>query len=290
MTGPLTWRSALYVPASNARFVEKAQTRGADAVILDLEDGVAPAQKAEARTRAAATIAPGSPAAWAVRINSPMRLAAADIEAVIRPGLAALLVPKCESADRVCWLAEAVTELEAERRMTSGSVALVPIIETPQALARATEIAAAHPRCAALMLGGEDFAAAIGATTDPEVLQLPRQMIVFAARAAGVTPLGLMQSIADFADTDALAAAARRARRFGFEGATCVHPGAVAVLNAAFTPDADEVAQAQRILDAMQAGLTRGEGAVRLDGQMIDAPVAARAARVLAAAQRREMP
>jgi citrate lyase subunit beta/citryl-CoA lyase len=95
-----------------------------------------------------------------------------------------------------------------------------------------------------------------------------------------------MQSIADFADTDALAAAARRARRFGFEGATCVHPGAVPVLNAAFTPDDAELAEAERIVAAMQAGLARGDGAVRLDGRMIDAPVAAQAQRVIAMARR----
>lgn len=286
MRTALAWRSALYVPASSERFLARAQSRGADALILDLEDGVAPDARPAARRLAAETIAAGGPSALAVRLNGGLRDAAADLDAVVRPGLAALLVAKCADPGHLRMIARELEALEGEREMPAGSVALVPVIEHPAALSQAESIARADPRCAAMLLGTEDFAAACGMDVAPEVLTLPKQLIVFAARAAGIAPLGLMQSVADFTDIAAVRAAALRARAFGYDGATCVHPALVPVLNEAFTPDSAAVAEAQRIVDAMAVGLAAGQGAVRLDGRMIDAPVAARAERVLALAAR----
>jgi len=276
----MRWRSLLYVPASSDRFLEKAQTRGADALILDLEDSVPEAAKPDARDRLARhwqALARG-PSALIVRLNGPLLDAARDLEAVVRPGLQALYVAKARGPDALAWLAEALTHLEAARGLPPGDVALVPVIEDPAALEAAFAMARA-PRVVALTLGSEDFATACGMTPSPEHLAPARARIVQAAAAAGIAPLGLLDSAAALqGDADLV----RRSRAFGFAGAAVVHPGLVAALNAGFAPSADEIAWAHAVLAALSEAEAHGEGAARLNGRMIDKPVAARARAILA--------
>jgi len=277
------WRSLLYVPAHVERFVERAHTRGADAVILDLEDSVPRPYKEEARRRACQAIGQLAQAHVdaIVRINSSLRLAVRDLEAVVQPGLVAVAVPKTLGAVHIRMLSAAVAELEAERGLAIGSVRFIGMIETIDALCQAAEIAMADPRMVALILGTEDFSAEAGMDPDGEGLLHAKLQLVLAARAARVLPLGLAVSVADYADTARLAEIARRSRRLGFEGATCVHPSVVPVLNEAFSPSRDEVQDARRLVEAYEQAAAQGTGALSVAGRMVDEPAVRRARRLL---------
>ena len=277
-----SWRSLLYVPGNNARFLAKAQERGADALILDLEDSVPDSCKNDARAMVAARIPElrQGPSDLLVRINAGLRHAVADLEVVVQPGLQAVFVPKCNAPEKLVLLAELIGELEVEGDMPGGSVGLVAMIETPRGLEAVMEIAKAHERLCALVLGSEDFATACGMQPLPEALLHARQKLVFAARAASIVPLGLLDSVANYSDTS-LAASVQRSKQFGFSGATAVHPGAVATLNAEFCPSADELSWARRVVTAMEEALRSGRGAASLHGRMIDKPVYRRAQAIL---------
>ena len=287
------WRSLLFVPAHVDRFVERAHLRGADCVNLDLEDSVPLSEKSGARAGVAAAAARlrRGRGDVLVRINAPLSLAVADVEASVGPHIDGLILTKLLGPDHVKLLDELVSERERVAGLAPGKLLFFGLIETPEALPLAQAIAAASPRMVALSLGAEDFATAIGTEPDEENLLVARQSLLHAARAAGVMPLGLVGSIADFGDAAAFAAMARRSARRGYDGANCINPAQVAALNAAFTPDEVDVAQARRVIAADAAGTAAGFGAVALDGRMIDAPIVLRARRLLdraAAIARRE--
>jgi citrate lyase subunit beta/citryl-CoA lyase len=286
MSAPRRWRSLLFVPAHEGRFVARAHERGADAIILDLEDAVPAAEKDGARAGlpAAARSVGQAGADVMVRVNHGIRPLARDIEAAVVAGIAALVLPKVESADWVAEVAAAIAELEHERDLPAEAIRLVLQIETPGALPRLPAIAAAHPRIAAITLGPEDFCAALGAAPGPEVLMGPNLAVLQAACAAGVQPLGIVGGIGNFSDLDAYRALVTQARSLGFRGAMAVHPAQIAVLNDGFSPPEAEVAWARRVVAADQAARADGRGAFRLDGRMIDAPVVRRAEEILARA------
>ncbi|MCW3477801.1 HpcH/HpaI aldolase/citrate lyase family protein [Limobrevibacterium gyesilva] len=278
------WRSLLYVPAHVGRFVDKAHTRGADCIQLDLEDSVPPSEKVTARAgvaAAAAKVRRGA-ADVLVRINAPLALAVPDIQAAIGPDVDGLTVTKARGPDHVRLLDELVSECEAKAGLPVGRTWFYLLVETPEALPQAAAIASASPRTVAMSLGAEDFATAIGAEPTEEALLVARQMLLIAARAAGVMPLGLVGSIAGFADPAAFQAMAERSRRMGYEGASCINPAQVAPLNAAFTPSEADVAYAGRVIAADAEARAHGRGAVALDGRMIDVPIVRRAERLLA--------
>jgi citrate lyase subunit beta / citryl-CoA lyase len=250
-------RSLLYVPAHSERFLGKAHERGADAIILDLEDSVPEADKDRARDALTDSVRSvgRNDARVFVRLNAGERQRA-DAEAARRAG-AMLMVAKADL--------DALDRLEGP---------LLAMLEDPGAILEARAFAK-HPAVMGLCVGGEDLATALGATPSPEVLRVPNLLVHYAARAEGKLSLGLLRSVADFADLAGIEAAAREARAHGFDGATCVHPSAVPILNAAFSPSAEEIAWAERVL----AG--GSEGAFVIDGRMVDAPVIARAKRIL---------
>lgn len=280
---PPVWRSILYVPGNVPKFIDKAHERGADCVLVDLEDSVQPAQKAEARAMLPETmkkVARGG-ADVAVRINRPMRQAIPDLEAAVRPGLSTLFVTKTEGVQHLRLLDEVVTELERERGMPVGGVGFAAMIEHPRALTELNDIAERGPRVIAMMLGGEDFALETGSVPGDETLELPKRMVAFAAQAHGVSMIGILGTVADYSDPAAYRKSAERARRFGFSGGTCIHPGLVATLNEAFTPTADEVAQARKLIAADEKAAAEGRGSFSVDGKMIDIPVIDRARRLI---------
>ena len=279
----LVWRSLLYVPANNQRFIDKAHTRGADAIILDLEDSVPAAERDRARAMLADSAANSSQsgADVVVRINRPDADAKSDLDATVIAGVDALMLPKVDDAKHVLALADAVEKLEGERGLASGGIRFVVMVESPAALFKADEIAAAHPRNTAAFLGGEDFATAAGMVPDPETLFLPKLMTMFAARAAGITPLGMLGTVADYQDLDGVREIIRRSRKFGFEGASCIHPSIVPLLNQEMAPSAEEVDQAHRIVEAYAAAEKEGLGAIAVDAMMVDVPVARRAEALL---------
>lgn len=284
------WRSLLYVPANVPRFIEKAHTRGADAILLDLEDSVPASEKAAARAAvvAAAALVRRGGADVAVRVNRPLGLCVRDIEASVCADVDAIAITKVDGPSHVRLLDELVTELEADRGLAVGRTRFLAMIETPEAFEQMTEIARSSPRVAAINIGGEDFALNGGFEPTDEALLMPKQRMILAARAAGVMPLGFIGTVADFSDWDRFRAMVRRSRQFGFDGASCVHPGQVAIVNEEYSPRPDDVAHAVRIVEAAEQALAQGRASFQLDGRMIDIPVIERARRLLARQRRIE--
>ncbi len=277
------WRSLLYVPANAPRFIEKAHLRGASALILDLEDSVPDADKSAARDglgNAVAVLGQGG-ADVLVRINRPLDMAVRDVEAAVREGVAGLVLTKVDGASHVRLLDELVGELELERGVAAGAIRFLVVIETPRAWLEMEGIFVASPRNVAALLGSEDFSLACDSAPADETLLLPKQQLIITARAHGLMPLGLIASVADFSDEQKLRAMAGRSRRFGFAGATCVHPTQVRIVNEAFAPSAEELERARRLVALYEEAAADGRGAVRFEGAMVDAPVVARARRLL---------
>ena len=273
------WRSLLFVPVTAKRFVDGAARRGVDAIILDLEDSVAASEKERARTLVpeAAEIVSRGGADVVVRINRPLSLAVRDIEAAVGPRILALALPKVDSAEHVRLLAEIVDEVEAERGVAPGTTRFIAMVETATAFFRIAEIACAHPRLCALTLGAEDFALSAGILPEADGLFMPKQMAVFAARAAGIMPLGFIGTVAEFHDLDGFRQTIRRSRRLGFIGASVIHPSQVPILSEEFRASPEELDHARRVVAAYDEALAAGVGAVTVDGKMIDVPVVERA-------------
>jgi citrate lyase subunit beta/citryl-CoA lyase len=287
------WRSLLYVPVNVEKFVDKAHARGADVIQLDLEDSVPPAQKEHARTlveKAAAKVRRGG-ADVVVRINQPLALAVRDLEHSILPGVDGIACTKIDSASHVKLLDELVTGLEEKRGMTVGHTKFITMIETADAFTRIDEIPRASPRVTAMNIGGEDFALDCAMQPDEDVLLHPKQRMIIAARAAGVMPIGFIGTVADFSDWERFRQMVRRSRRFGFDGAGCIHPGQVTIVNEEYTPSAEEVEYARKVIRLDEEAAAAGRASFQIDGKMIDIPVVVRAQNLLRryeAIQRRE--
>jgi citrate lyase subunit beta/citryl-CoA lyase len=282
-------RSMLFVPGDSDRKFAKASGIGADALILDLEDSVAPSMKDAARAHVSALLDDPSARDWAffVRVNPfDTGLTQTDLEAVVKPGLSGILLPKADGAQDVARLADALNALEAERGLAVGSVKIAVVAtETPKAMFNLGSYAPAHPRLAALTWGAEDLAAAVGATANKgedgdwtAPYQLTRTMALFAAAAAEVAPIETLH--ANFRDLDGLERDCRRARRDGFTGRLAIHPDQVAVINRCFTPSDAEIAEAQEIVAAFAA--QPDAGTLGINGKMVDIPHLKAARRTLA--------
>lgn len=277
------WRSMLFVPAHVEKYVQAAHTRGADAYLLDLEDSVPPAGKAQARAGLgeAATQVSRSGAAALVRINNEPQWLEEDLQAAVLPQVRALMVPKVESAEMLRALDARIGELEARRGMVVGQTLLIAQIEHVRTLPRLDEIATSSPRLMGMILGSEDFSVSAGMEPVPEALYGPNQQMLFACRRAGILPFGYPGSISLFRDLDALRELIRRARQMGFVGSYAIHPDQVRVMNEEFQPPAAEVAHARELLAAHEQALAEGRGAFEFRGRMVDPPVVARAQELL---------
>jgi citrate lyase subunit beta/citryl-CoA lyase len=279
------WRSLLYVPVTAERFVEKAHTRGADAITLELEDGVAPSEKERARglVATAAPIVGQSGADVLVRINRPWRLAVKDIEASVGRQVRGLVLPKVDSADHVRAVADVVEDVERDQGHAVGQTVFFLRIESAEGVLHAAEIADAHPRVVALGLGVGDFSLSLGVPHNGLAVTIAASQVVLAANAAGRVPLGLASTITNFADAEEYRQAVAEARRLGFRGAPCVHPNQVPILNELFSPTPEERDQAQQIVDEYEQALARGLGAITTSsGMFVDIPVYEYAKRTLA--------
>ena len=277
------WRSLMYVPVNVEKYVDKAHARGADCIQLDLEDSVPAGEKDSARalvTKAASRVRRGG-ADVVVRINRPLDMAVRDLEASIGPEVDGIAVTKAQGADHLRLLDELVGELEVRRGLKAGHTRFIAMVETPQAFFRMSEIAQAVPRLAAMNIGGEDFALENGMAPVEETLLMPKQQMVFAARSAGLMPLGFIASVAGFGDWAAFGAMVRRSRQFGFLGAGCIHPGQVPIVNTEYTPSAGEIAFAKRVIEENVTAEAAGRASFALEGKMIDVPVVNRARRLL---------
>ncbi len=280
----IVWRSLLYVPANNEKFIAKAHTREADAIILDLEDSVPEQERPRAREMLADAVksVTQSGADATVRINRPLRHMVADVEAAVKAGARALFVTKVDGAGHLKLVAELVAEVEAEAGRPAGDVRLVAMIETADAYFRAHAVARASSRLVGMNLGGEDFAMDMGMEPDSETLAMPKQQIAIAAKAGGLMAMGFMGTVADYTDTEGFRTNVRRSRKFGFEAASVIHPSGIPIVNEEFTPTDEEADRARRIVEAYAQAEKEGSGAIKIDGKMIDVPVAVRAERLLA--------
>jgi citrate lyase subunit beta/citryl-CoA lyase len=277
------WRSLMYVPVNVDKYVDKAHTRGADVIQLDLEDSVPPAEKANARTlveKAAARVRRAG-ADVVVRINQPLSLAVRDLEHSICPDVDGIACTKTDSASHVRLLDELVTELEEKRGMPVGHTRFITMIETPGAFGRIDEIPVASPRVAAMNIGGEDFALNCNMQPTGEALFYPKQRMIIAANAAGVMPIGFIDSVAGFGDWENFRKMVRRSRDFGFMGAGCIHPGQVTIVNEEYTPTAEEVEYARKVIALDKEAAASGRGSFALDGKMIDIPIIVRAQKLI---------
>ena len=278
------WRSLLYVPVVSERFVAKAHERGADAIILELEDGVAASEKARARgiVPEAASRVGQSGADVLVRVNRPWRLAVPDLEAVIGPDVRGLVLPKVDSAEHLLALAEIASSVESERGLEDGHTVFFPRIEGPKGLLNAAEICAAHPRVVAVGLGSSDYTISTGMEAGGEGNAIASFLVVNAAVAARILPLGLTGAIVGFSDLDGFRRSAQESRAMGLRGAPCVHPSQVPILNEVFSPTADELERARRVVEEYERALAAGEGAITVDGEFVDVPFYEQAKRLLA--------
>jgi citrate lyase beta subunit len=282
--GPI--RSLLFVPGSRPDRFAKAMNSGADAVALDLEDGVDASQKQKARTFIAEYLAQpsSSEALRFVRFNAVETIAGqADLE-FFRDvtGFDGVLLPKVETPGML----EAVSRIFASGRRADGVPPLLPLLESPRAVLRAMEIATADAVVAALLFGAEDLTAqlAVPRSIEGEELLFPRAQIALAAAATGAEAIDAVFINLD--DLTALKRDCERARALGFRGKMAIHPRQVPVINEAFTPSAAEVERARRLIDAFEAARAVGEGVTRMDGQMVELPIVERARRTLALAAR----
>lgn len=292
-------RSLMFVPGHRERMVQRALGLGEfghsdlDVALLDLEDGVPPSSKDQARELVADMLGHASPGDAGpmryVRIRRALSdEGAADLDAIVRPGLDGIMAPKVARPDEVEWLADELDRRERDAKILLGRIRIIPSIESAAALLEAPRIAKAADRVIGLAFGSEDFALDLGLPTKREGeaadLLYARSATVVAAASAG--KLAFDGIWPDIEDAAGLRADSLRARRLGFSGKTLIHPEQVAVVNEVFSPTAAEVEEARRVVRAFDEALGRGHGAVALDGRMLDAPVVDRARRVLRAHER----
>lgn len=284
---PATWRSLMFVPATGEKFVAKAHTRGADVVILDLEDSIPPGEKQAARDalpKASATVGQAG-AEVAVRINRALDLSVPDIAAAVMPTVGTLMLPKVMGPEHIRLLSEVVTAREAALGMTIGHTRFVAVVETPDAIPLLSAIATADPRVVAIGVGAEDLSTELEAVPSADLLYHFGMMVVAAARAARIQPMGSVGPFADFSDLEGYRASLRRSRALGFACQACIHPAQVPIINEEYGPSPAEVDRARRLIAAFDAALAEGKGAVAFEGQMIDLPVVERARRLLGRAR-----
>ncbi len=283
-------RSKLFVPGVRPELFAKALAGEADALSFDLEDSVPEARKDQAREQVAAFVqSPDVLAAHkliVVRVNAlDTPHLSADLAAIARAGVGLVNLPKVESAQDVLAAVAMLEQAEAANGL-SQPLRLLANIETPRGLRRAAEIASAHPRVAGLQLGLADLFEPFGIDRrDPVTVHATLYAVRMAAAEAGV--FAWDAAFADLADAEGFRAEAEMARRLGYVGKSCIHPKQVALANAAFMPDANEIAAARRIVAAARDAGDAGRGAFVVDGRMVDLPFLKRAQALLASVDAR---
>ncbi|WP_221793872.1 HpcH/HpaI aldolase/citrate lyase family protein [Aquisediminimonas sediminicola] len=272
-------RSLLFIPGDSEKKFAKGSAAGADVLILDLEDAVAPSRKIEARAIVSRLLEDRTPRSWSffVRVNPlDTGMTFTDMAAVVKPGLDGLLIPKANGAQDINRIAEELDRLEQQAGMALGTVKIAVVAtETPIAMFNLGSYTPAHPRLVGLTWGAEDLAAAIGATANKEEdgswtepYRLARSLCLYAAAAADVAPIDTLY--ANFRDPEGLELDCRRARRDGFTGRIAIHPDQVATINRCFAPSPEEIAEAQMIVDAFAA--QPDAGTLGINGKMYDIP------------------
>ncbi|MDP6560163.1 MAG: CoA ester lyase [Candidatus Binatia bacterium] len=280
-------RSWMFVPGHRQRMIDKALDLKTDAIMLDIEDGVAPTEKDTARKLIGEALererSPRSPIRF-VRINDVgHERMDADLEAVLRPGLDGLVLPKVETAEEVIKVASILQDREPKLRIESGSVKLLIAIESPRGLLNAPAIAACSPRIIGLMFGAEDYGRELGLPTvregEARDLIYARSAMVVATASAHVQAVDGVW--VDLKDSEGLHGFARQSRRLGFSGMSLIHPSQIDPINNVFSPTPEEVDYAMQVVKAFEEAAARGDGSISFGGQLIDRPIVERARRAL---------
>ena len=280
-------RSWMFVPGHRQKMIDKALGLGSDAIMLDIEDGVAPGEKDTARKLIVAALGRErlrrSPARF-VRINAiGHERMAADLEAVLRPGLDGLVLPKVETPEEVLKVAAILKEREPAVKVERGSVKFLVAIESPKGLLNAPAIAASTDRVIGLMFGAEDYGRELGLPTSREGeardLIYARSAMVVAAASAHVQAVDGVW--VDLQDGVGLLGFARQSRRLGFSGMSLIHPSQIDPINGVFSPTPEEIDYSQRVVQAYDEAVARGDGSIAVGGQLIDRPIVERARRTL---------
>lgn len=285
-------RSLLFVPADSERKFAKAQASGADCLILDLEDAVAPDRKVVAREMLGAALNGETSRPWSlwVRVNAlDTGLTLDDLSAVVRPGLDGIMVPKSNGAADIEKIGYYLDAFETRSGMVRGTVKIIVVAtETPVAIFNLGSYAPAHERLAGLTWGAEDLGAVIGSSTNKQAdgdwsqtYRVVRSMCLFAASAADVARIDTLY--ADFRDPEGLERSCRASQQDGFTGRVAIHPDQVETINRCFSPSQDDLDQAKRIVAAFEA--QPGVGTIGIEGKMYDIPHLKLARRIVAAAE-----
>ena len=279
----MSLRSLLFVPATSGRKIDKAFASAAEAIIVDLEDAVAIAEKPAARAALAGIVAQPRPLPCWVRINGmSTAFCHRDVVAATIPGIAGIILPKAESASEIQAIDWLMSQVEIESGMAAGSIGLMAIVETARGLVKVDEIAAASARLGRLLFGAVDLAADMGIEMDDAggATAQARFAIARASRAAGLeAPIDT--AFTDIPNLAELRATTLRARALGYTGKTCIHPTQIAVVNEVFSATAGELAWAGKVVAAFEQAEAQGLAAFKLDGEMIDYPVVERARKLL---------
>jgi citrate lyase subunit beta-like protein len=277
-------RALLYMPGDDRRKIEKSTTLGVDSICMDMEDGVAANKKAEARAVIAQAMKEldFGKSERCIRINQiGSGLEKRDLVAALATNPDTIVVPKIETAEQVKWVSEHIETYELSSKLNIGSVRLLVGVETAKGIMNLKEIAEADKRLEAIIFGGEDFAASVGAvrTKDATELLYARQAVVTACAANDLQAIDIV--FIDFKDSDGLRIEAEQGAGFGFSGKQIIHPNQVQVAQEAFTPSDSAIEYAKRIVESFETSQKEGKGAYALDGKMIDMPLLKNAQKVL---------
>lgn len=275
----LVRRSKLYVPVNREKFVSKAWTKGADCIILDLEDAIAPADKASARNMVKGVIPIVNKGGAEIQVRINREFEEDDLDVVIIAGLTAVMIPKCESAEEIQRIDRLVTQLEKERGLPEGKIQFDLIIETAIGVVNVENIVKASSRIVQINLGQADLSVDMGF---PRFLELNFEQyfyaankLLYAARAANVQACGLgAQNNVDFASIsmgqEAMLRACRHAFWMGYMGAGLIHPGWINAADEGFKPPQSDLDMARKVKAALDEAYNKGEGSVKVDGRMYD--------------------
>jgi citrate lyase beta subunit len=272
------------MPGDDRRKIEKATTLGVDCICMDMEDGTAVSKKAEARaviSQAMKELEFGD-SERCIRINSiGSGFEKDDLASALAARPDAIVVPKIETGKQVKWVSEQIESYELSNKLDVGSIRLLIGLETAKGILNLKEIAEAEKRLEAMIFGGEDYAASIGAMRTKLATELlyARQAVVAACAANDLQALDIV--FIDFKDTEGLRAEAQEGAEFGFSGKQIIHPNQVQVTQEAFTPSEEAIAYAKRVVETFEASQKEGKGAYALDGKMIDMPLLKNAQKVL---------
>ena len=280
-------RTALFVPATRPDRVDKALSAGADVVIIDLEDAVAQALKSEAREAARKKVMEHAQRKLMVRVNAlGSGYNRKDLDSIVGASLTGVMLPKVESSEHIRETHERLLGCEHSCGMPAGSLAVVALIESARGVQNILRIMSETIQPARMLLaafGAADYSLDLGInmSRDGAELHYPRSRIAVACRAAGKEPPIDTPFMIDLKDLDALRADARRAKQLGFQGKLCIHPSQVAPCNEIFSPTAEEILYARRVVEAFEKSEAAGMGALQLDGKFIDYPVVERSRRII---------